>query len=138
MTVSIPESHLDLIAGPYFAVLTTIASNGQPENTIIWCSWDGEYALVNTTAGRRKSENVAQNPLVALTVLDPEDSNRWIDVRGTVEAILPDDNYANINAHTKLYTGDDEFYGNSAPLSRKGNEQRVIFKIRPTRVVVSA
>lgn len=137
MTVTIPESHLDLIAGPYFAVLTTIAADGQPENTVVWCSWDGSNVLVNTASDRRKTVNVAQNPLVALTVLDPQDSGRWVDVRGTVDEIVPDSDYANINAHCKLYTGRDEFYDRSAPASLKGKQQRVIFKIRPTRVVVS-
>ncbi len=35
MIVSIPESHVDLLAGPYYAVLTTIADDGQPENTVV-------------------------------------------------------------------------------------------------------
>ena len=38
MTATIPPSHLDLIAGPVYAVLTTIAADGQPENTVVWCS----------------------------------------------------------------------------------------------------
>ncbi len=32
----IPQSHLDLITGPVYAVFTTIADDGQPENTIVW------------------------------------------------------------------------------------------------------
>ena len=136
-TATIPESHLDLIAGPYFAVLTTIAADGQPENTVVWCSWDGTHVLVNTAAGRRKAENVKQNPLVALTVLDPEDSGRWIDIRGTVDEIVPAADYANINAHARLYTGRAEYYDTPDLASLKGKVQRIIFKIRPTRVVVS-
>jgi PPOX class probable F420-dependent enzyme len=136
MTVPIPASHVDLLTGPYFAVLTTIAPDGQPENTIVWCLYDGEYVLVNTAEGRRKPENVRQNPLVALTVLDPEDAFRWIDVRGRVAEIVPDTDYANIDAHAKLYTGRDSYYGTPSMADRKGKEQRLIFKIAPERVIV--
>jgi PPOX class probable F420-dependent enzyme len=135
MPTSIPASHRDLLDGPYFAVFTTVAPNGQPENTVVWCSWDGEHVLVNTAAGRRKEQNVRKNPKVALTVIDPKNAFRWIDVRGTVEATVPDVDYANINAHAKLYAGKDEYYGGVQPLEAKGTEERVIFKIRPDRVL---
>lgn len=31
MTISIPESHIDLIAGPYSVILTTVMPGGQPQ-----------------------------------------------------------------------------------------------------------
>ena len=71
----------------------------------MWCSWDGSHVLVNTALGRRKHKNVLAKPRVALTVIDPKDPFRWINVRGTVEAIEEDKEYANINAHAKLYAG---------------------------------
>ncbi len=91
--------------------------------------------LVNTADGRRKPENVRQNPLVALTVIDPDDPYRWIDVRGRVAAIVPDTDYANINAHAKLYMGRDSYYGTPSMAERKGKEQRIIFQITPERVI---
>jgi PPOX class probable F420-dependent enzyme len=135
MTATIPPSHLDLIAGPVYAVLTTIAADGQPENTVVWCSWDGEHVLVNTVAGRRKDKNARHNPLVALTAIDPTNPLRWVDVRGYVEAIVPDEGNANIDAHTRLYTDHDKFFGGYAAIERQATEQRVIMQIKPTRVV---
>jgi hypothetical protein len=35
MSASVPASHLDLLTGPVYAVFTTIADNGQPENTVV-------------------------------------------------------------------------------------------------------
>lgn len=136
MSSKMPATHVDLLNNPYFAVLTTIAPSGQPENTVVWCSWDGEHVLVNTADGRRKPANVRNNPKVALTVIDPQDPFRWIDVRGEVAEIVPDPDYANINAHAKLYAGVDEYYGGVAPVENKGKEERIIFKIRPDRVLV--
>ena len=82
------------------------------------------------------SPKTSQKPKVALTVIDPKNPFRWIDVRGTVEEIVADENYANINAHAKLYAGVDEYYGGMQPIERKGTEQRIIFKIRPDRVLI--
>jgi PPOX class probable F420-dependent enzyme len=135
MPASVPSSHEDLLNGPYYAVFTTVAPNGQPENTVVWCSWDGSHVLVNTAGGRRKHKNVLANPRVALTVIDPANAFRWIDVRGTVEAIEADPDYANINAHAKVYVGVDEYYGGFAPAENRGKEERLILKIRPDRVL---
>lgn len=134
--VTIPSTHLDLITGPVYVVFTTVARDGQPENTVVWCSWDGEHVLVNTVEGRRKYENVRHNPLVAVTAIDPTNPYRWIDVRGCVEAIVPDEGNANIDYHARLYDGVGHYYGDVAPLERKDKETRVILMIKPTSVVV--
>jgi PPOX class probable F420-dependent enzyme len=135
MPATVPASHEDLLTGPYYAVFTTIAPSGQPENTVVWCSYDGSHVLVNTAGGRRKHKNVLANPRVALTVIDPQDAFRWVDVRGVVEAIEADPDYANIDAHAKLYAGVDQYYGGFAPADRRGTEERLILKIRPERVL---
>ena len=135
MAATVPASHEDLLVGPFYAVFTTVAPSGQPENTVVWCSWDGQNVLVNTAAGRRKHNNVVTNPKVALTVIDPKDPFRWIDVRGTVAEIVPDVGYANINAHAKVYAGADEYYGGFQPAEKRGTEERLVLKIRPDRVL---
>jgi PPOX class probable F420-dependent enzyme len=135
MPANVPDSHRDLLEGPFSAVFTTVAPNGQPENTVVWCSWDGEHVLVNTAVGRRKEKNVRTNPKVALTVIDPGNAFRWIDVRGSVEAIVEDVDFRNINAHCKIYTGKDEYYGGFQPAEARGTEKRVILQIRPDRVM---
>lgn len=136
MSDTIPPSHLDLITGPVFAVLSTVSPQGRPENTVVWCSWDGERVLVNTVVGRRKHNNIIHNPYVALTAIDPHDPYRWLDVRAYVEEIVPDADYANINAHSLLYDSAPEYYGGRAPLARRGTEERVVMKLRPVRVLV--
>ena len=135
MSATIPESHLDLIAGPVYAVLTSMAPDGQPENSVVCCSWDSAHVLVNSTDARRKTKNAGRNPKVAITAIDPNNPLRWIDVRGYVEEIVPDPEYKTISAHAKLYCGVDEFYGGYAPIERKGTENRVDLRIRPTRVI---
>lgn len=135
MPEPIHASHLDLVQGPYLGTLTTLNPQGAPENTVVWCSWDGQHVLVNTADGRRKPANVRRDPRVALTVIDPANPFRWLDVRGVVEEIVPDADYANIDAHAKLYAGVDQYYGGVAPAAARGTEARIIFKIRPDRVL---
>ena len=48
MSASIPESHVALLEGPVYAILTTLSPSGKPENTVVWCDWDGTYVRVNT------------------------------------------------------------------------------------------
>lgn len=135
MSTLIAASHLDLIEGPYVATLTTLNPQGAPENTVVWCSWDGQHVLVNTADGRRKPQNVRRDPRVALTVIDPKNPYRWVDVRGVVEEIVSDTDYANIDAHAKLYAGVERYYGGFRPAEARGTEDRIIFKIRPERVL---
>lgn len=135
MSTTLPDSHKDLLEGPVYSVFTTINPDGIPENTVVWCSWDGTHVLVNTSRARRKSSNVEGNPNVALTAIDPKNPYRWVDVRGVVESVEPDDNYDNINYHAKLYAGADEYYGGVAPAEQRGTEERIILKVKPLRIL---
>ena len=130
----IPDSHKDLLENPITATFTTVSPSNKPENTAVWFSWDGDYILVNSIEGRRKPDNIRKNPSVAVFVIDPTNNERWIDVRGVVEEIIPDEGDANIEAHSRRYTG-KAFYGGYTMMARKGTETRIIFKIKPQRVV---
>ena len=39
MTVTIPESHKDLLVDAIHAVLTTMMPDGQPQSSIVWCDY---------------------------------------------------------------------------------------------------
>ena len=136
MSDSIPANYLDLLENPHPAIMSTLSPQGAPENTVVWCLWDGEYVLVNTAEGRRKPANVRRDPRVAITIYDTANPYRHMDIRGIVVEIEPDPDYANINAMAQKYEGVDEYYGGYAPLERKGSEERIIFKIKPRRVVI--
>jgi PPOX class probable F420-dependent enzyme len=138
MSANIPESHIDLIEGPVFAILTTVTADGQPQNAVMWCSWDGDQVLVNTRGASKKVKNIRSNPKVALIAVDPQNPFRWVDVRGEVESIREDIDFENINSHAKLYMNVDEFYGNVAPIEQKGKEDRVVLRITPKQVFAYA
>lgn len=134
----IPDSHLDLFSQPVHGVLATLMPDGQPQSSLIWTDYDGEYVLVNTTLGRRKSRNMRCNPCVTILVIDPQNGSRWIEVRGTVVEITTDGAEAHADKLTQRYTGKQHFYGDVYAPERKWSEIRVIVKIEPVRISMNA
>lgn len=132
MPAAIPASHRDLLDGPVFVALVTVMPGGQPQVTPVWCNFDGEYVWVNSARGRQKDRNMRRNPTVALLAIDPKNSYRWMEVRGTVEAISEEGAVDHINQLSALYRGQPDYYAQMP--QRRGQETRVIYKIRPTHV----
>jgi len=122
----IPEEYRDLLAEETkaYAVLATIMPNGSPQATPVWFSTDGEHFLINSVKGRIKDRNMRANSYVALTILDPNDVLRFLQVRGRVVEITEEGGRDHINYLCKKYTGDDKFWG---PL----DDVRVIYKVMP-------
>ncbi len=138
MTVSIPDSHRDLLREPVHGVLTTVMPDGTPQSSIVWADYDGEYILINTTLERQKGRNMRANPKVAILIIDPKDTSRWIEVRGTVTTLTEDGAEAHADQLTRRYTGKLRFYGDIYPVEQKHKETRVIVKIEPIKVSLDA
>jgi PPOX class probable F420-dependent enzyme len=121
----IPESHADLLQSHALAHVATVGPNGEPQNNPVWFDWDGEHLRFSQTTGRQKFRNVQREPRVALSLVDPENPYRYLEVRGTVEGIEPDPDNAFINSMAKKYLGEDVY-----PWSQPG-EERVVIVIHP-------
>lgn len=127
-TVAIPETHVDLFNKKAFAHLATVNRDGTPQSTPVWIGFDGVYVLINSARGRRKDINMRERPDVALSMIDPDNPYRYLEVRGCVEKITEKDADAHIDALARRYLGAEKY-----PFRRDG-EVRVIYKIRPTHV----
>lgn len=86
----IPASHRDMLERPLFGHLGTVKPDGAPQVTPVWFVWDGEFLAFTTSTQRRKYHHMVANPNVALSVNDPGQPYRYLEVRGTVERIEPD------------------------------------------------
>ncbi|HET7846024.1 MAG TPA: TIGR03618 family F420-dependent PPOX class oxidoreductase, partial [Acidimicrobiia bacterium] len=84
---TVPSTHLDLFTRPICGVLTTLGADGQPESSIVWVDHDGECATINTTLERRKGRNLVADTRVSLLVVDPENTVRFIEIRGDAELV---------------------------------------------------
>ena len=135
MSSTIPDSHRDLIDGPILVTFTTIMPDGQPQSTITWCNGKGERVWVNSTVGRQKDKNIRRDPRVTLLALDPGNPYRWIEIRGVVETISEEGGAAHIDELARLYADAPAYYGHVTPAEQAPLETRVIYKIRPGRVL---
>ena len=136
--VKIPESHRDLLTGPVYGVLATMTPGGQPQCSVIWVDYDGVYVRINTTLERQKGRNMRANPLVALLVIDPRDSSRWIEVRGRVVELRQTGAVEHANLLTRRYTSKQRFYGDIYSAEQRQKETRVIVLVEPLKVSLDA
>src|SRR5258708_7856034 len=83
----IPENYLDLFDKKAFAHVATLMPDGTPQVTPVWVDYDGEHILINSARGRRKDKNMESNPAVALSIQDPDNPYRYLEVRGPVVEI---------------------------------------------------
>ncbi len=86
MPVVIPERLKDLLnrEKKAFACLALVKRDGTPQVTPIWFDYDGTHFIFNTARGRVKDRIMHTHPAVAFVILDPHDSYRYLEVRGTV------------------------------------------------------
>lgn len=132
MSDTIPSDLLELFEKRTFAHLATIMPNGSPQVTPVWCDWDGECVRINSATGRQKDLNMRRNPEVAMSLLDPDNPYRYLEVRGTVIEITTDGADDHIDALAKKYMDADRFPYHS------DKEERVIYRIRPRSFTTNA
>jgi PPOX class probable F420-dependent enzyme len=121
----IPETHEDLLMSDALAHVATLGPQGEPHNNPVWFGWDGEHIRFSQTKTRQKYRNVGREPRVALSIVDPENPYRYLEVRGVVERIDEDPDLDFINSMSSKYLGIDEY-----PNHQAGDERVVVF-VRP-------
>lgn len=136
-SVALPSSHLDLLNRPICGVFTTMGADGQPQSSLVWVDTDGECARVNTTLERQKGRNLLANPKVSLLVVDPDNTARFIQIRGDVELVI-DNAVEHLDALTRAYTRHSAYYGSIAPVEQRVRETRVIGRIHARRITLDA
>jgi PPOX class probable F420-dependent enzyme len=132
MSAPIPDTHRDLLEKPVYAGLTTVMPDGQPQSTVVWLDYDGQYVRLNSARGRQKDRNIKRNPKVTILLIDPENPYRWLEVRGTVDEITEEGAVDHIEKLSWKYKG-QKYYGGFAKATRE-QETRVMYRMRPTKV----
>jgi PPOX class probable F420-dependent enzyme len=122
----IPEKFLDLLTqSKAFANLATIMKDGTPQVTPVWFEFDGTHVVVNSAKGRVKDRNMRANPNVALSIVDPANPYRYLQIRGKITEITENGADAHIDKLAKKYLGVESYPHRTAA------EVRVIYKITP-------
>jgi PPOX class probable F420-dependent enzyme len=122
----IPQQYIDLVTNKKaFAHLATVMKDGSPQVTPVWLDFTDGVIRVNTARGRVKDRNLKVGSRVALSVADPDNPYRYVQVRGKVTKEIEQGADAHIDSLAKKYMGVDSYpYRNAA-------EKRVIYYIEP-------
>ena len=126
---AIPEQYLDLLQPQKkaFAHIATVQPDGSPQVTPVWFDYIDGKVRVNAAKGRVKVRNMKQGAPVALSIMDPDNAYRYVQIRGKVTHVTEDGARAHIDTLSQKYIGKDY------PWSKPG-EVRVMFEIEPAAV----
>lgn len=128
MSEPIPADYADLLASTALAHVATLGPEGEPQSSPVWFDWDGTFLRFAQVSGyQQKVRNLRRDPRIAVSIVDPANAYRYLEVRGRVERIDPDPNWAFINRMAKKYLGQDRY-----PFGKPDDEWLVIV-IRPER-----
>ncbi len=121
----VPDSHRDLLERPLIAHVATVRTGGGPQSNPMWFAWDGARIRLTHTSTRQKFRNLQAEPRVALSITDPDDSQRYLEVRGVVEGTEDD-------TGGPFYRRLRERYGVNPDAPMPDAPVRLVVVIRPT------
>jgi PPOX class probable F420-dependent enzyme len=125
---SLPDEYAAILNKNAYAHIASVAAGGSPQSNPVWFEWDGSRLLFSTIKSRAKYKNLKARPAVAVSILDPDEPYRCVELRGVVEIDEdPVRGKAFINKMAHKYTGED--FGD------RPGEERVIVAVRPQRML---
>ena len=92
---------------------------------------------MNTTLERQKGRNLLACTKVSLLVVDPDDTGRFVQIRGEAE-LVTDGALEHLDALTRRYTRHDAYYGMRLPGRATARETRVICRYHARRITLDA
>lgn len=107
----IPEAFSDILASTALAHVATIGPHGEPQSTPVWFIWDGSRVLISQVEGQQKLKNLRREPRVALSMVDPANPGRNLEIRGRVERETPDPDREFVRQLSIKYLGNESFGG---------------------------
>lgn len=122
---TIPDGYEQLLEQPNYGHLATTRPDGTPQVNPMWFDWDGEVLRFTHTTKRQKYRNLSTTPQIAMSISDPANPYRYLEVRGVVEKIVPDPEGA-------FYLHLNDRYGGPLTEPPADRADRVIISVRPT------
>jgi PPOX class probable F420-dependent enzyme len=127
----IPEHYLDILQSTALAHIATIGPKGEPQSSAVWFGWDGTHIFFTVKKERQKYRNLLREPRIALSIVDPTNPYRSIEIRGIVTQMDEDLNYRFANWLSQKYLERDATPEEAGPA-----EERVGVFIEPKHVVL--
>ncbi|HEY0168354.1 MAG TPA: PPOX class F420-dependent oxidoreductase [Jatrophihabitans sp.] len=126
---ALPDLAKKLLDDANVVVVATSNTDGSPQTSVMWATYEGDELLLSTIQGRKKETNWLKDPRVSVMVLDRTDLYHYVEVRGMV-SMSTEGGPELIERLSQAYTGkswtDDE-----------GTDRvRVVVRVRPSHVVL--
>lgn len=115
----VPDSHRRLLELPLYGHLGTVRPDDTVQVNPMWFEFDGEHVRFTHTTRRQKYRNVRHNPSMSLSIIDPDDPFRYLEVAGRLVDVVPDPDGA-------FYVRLQNRYGNPSPTPPRDAADRVI------------
>lgn len=80
----IPAEYADLFDKSTFWHIATLGPDGELQSSPVWGGWQDGHFVFFLTKGRQKYANLVRNPMIAVSGIDPDNSYRYLELRGTV------------------------------------------------------
>ena len=103
----LPVSHLDLLESRVLGQLATVDSHQRPQVNPVWFLWDEDRLLLSIKPETAKFRNLRKNPAASLSILDPKNSFRYLELRGRAVDLQLYTTLEFVNRLAQKYTGDD-------------------------------
>jgi PPOX class probable F420-dependent enzyme len=129
MPVKLTDAQRKLLDDKNLAYVATLGDNGEPQVTPVWIEYDGTYVRFNTEEKRAKVKHMKKNPRVAVCVSNAENTDHYVEIRGTVVEMTNEGADEMLDRLTKKYLGVDKY-----PYTRPG-DVRVVVKILLEKVL---
>lgn len=130
-TSTIPDRFNDLLGWEKekkpLAHLAVVRKDGSPHITPMWFDYDGTHFIFNTARGRVKDSALSRpDALVALSIVDPENDGRGVQVVGRIVSATEEGGYEKICELARKY--------GRPPYPKVPGQVRVTYKVLPERV----
>ncbi|GHO98200.1 hypothetical protein KSF_082480 [Reticulibacter mediterranei] len=124
----IPEEFLDILQSKALMNVATIGPKGEPQVSATLLGWDGTSIFFTMNRIRQKRRNLEREPRIAISITDPANSFRSLEVRGRAR-IEEDVEYRFTNLLSQKY------FGRDATADLLPGEERVVVFIEPERAI---
>jgi len=111
-----------------YVVVATSNTDGSPQTSVLWATYDGDQLLLSTIQGRKKETNWLKDPRTSVLILDRNDPFHYVEVRGTVE-MTTEGGPELIERLSQRYVG-KRYTGDEGT-----DHIRVVVRVTPTRVI---
>jgi PPOX class probable F420-dependent enzyme len=128
--VTVPDALKDILAweSKALAHIATIGPDGGPQSSPVWFDWEHSQLIVSLYDSSQKMRNLRRDPRLSVSIVDPANVYRYVEIRGTAVSFQPDTDLDFITKMAGKYLGLDHY-----PWHEEGQVE-VTVTIKPTRI----